>query len=317
MTCRTIPLTGRSGRVANNAHHSENAGNRSAAASARLDGIIPAGVTYHGIHGPELGRLGGERSRTPMAYTLQAIIGPSRLLNSVDLRLASIVQLSRETSLIPFTSAFRERHGLDFLPLTDAGDSLPEGLLSICSAVSRGGSVAHVEAEYFGGAGSQGSIVCEDGHVKAGPFRGERAINEALRLLGVVAVPGMDEFDTLNLGRHRDIEDWTNQQTRTACIQAWDRQLKKGTCSGSRRGQRPACRNSPRGEWPSGVGRGSRAASPGGIRRRPRAGCRLSRRGSRSTGRPSGRPGGGCGPPWRRRRSPCGSPRPWRRRACP
>ncbi|HEY4056744.1 MAG TPA: hypothetical protein VGM39_09045 [Kofleriaceae bacterium] len=58
---------------------------------------------------------------------------------------------------------------------------------------------AIIFTEYFGGMGEQ----C------ASAFAGERrlttgsSINESLRALGVVAAPGLDEFDTVGLAHHR------------------------------------------------------------------------------------------------------------------
>ena len=34
------------------------------------------------------------------------------------------------------------------------------------------------------------------------------SISQALRLIGVVTEQGMDEFDTLGLGRHRETHQW-------------------------------------------------------------------------------------------------------------
>jgi hypothetical protein len=90
--------------------------------------------------------------------------------------------------------------------------------------LSRGGAVAYVEAEFFGGTGSQAAVVWRDGAVVLPPTvttdepgeRGERielgdpdwAINRALQVLGASAEGAIDEFEAVGLRAHRDTEDW-------------------------------------------------------------------------------------------------------------
>jgi len=70
---------------------------------------------------------------------------------------------------------------------------------------------ALVETDYFGGNGDQVAAVFNIGEpdpvyhsarLETGP------INEALRMLGVVAVKSADEFDTLGLGFFRNTDDF-------------------------------------------------------------------------------------------------------------
>lgn len=89
------------------------------------------------------------------------------------------------------------------------------------------GPLAFVEAEYFGGTGAQSAAVFEAGSMVLGPLRSEttwdgsvfaappaheRAINVALRRLGVAASAGLDEFDTVGLGRHRSNDGFRTSQ---------------------------------------------------------------------------------------------------------
>lgn len=62
---------------------------------------------------------------------------------------------------------------------------------------------AAVYTDYFGGLGSQVAVAYRDG----APLDTDGTINDALRALGVVAKPGLDEFDTLELGRYRGIPE--------------------------------------------------------------------------------------------------------------
>jgi len=77
-----------------------------------------------------------------------------------------------------------------------------------------GGGFAYIETDYFGGVGSQAAAIFSgrlpatllaDEDAKAPP-RPESPINSALRSLGVRAAPGQDEFDTVGIGRFRDLK---------------------------------------------------------------------------------------------------------------
>lgn len=78
--------------------------------------------------------------------------------------------------------------------------------------------VAYLEAETFGGTGTQAMVLWRDGEVWLGPVTTrataaresaeDGAVNQALRHLGVGRPGAIDEFDALGLGRHRHTEDW-------------------------------------------------------------------------------------------------------------
>jgi anti-sigma B factor antagonist len=73
---------------------------------------------------------------------------------------------------------------------------------------SKRGPIAYVGAFFFGGEGGQSAVVCRDGKTVLGPVDSGDAINQALRILGVSADEGMDEFDIVGLGRRRRTYDW-------------------------------------------------------------------------------------------------------------
>lgn len=106
-----------------------------------------------------------------MAYTLQAFVGEASHLDRVELGEAVRRPLGAGMMLVPFTDRFRDVHGIPGLPLTD-DRSTPEAILTLGAALSRGGMIAHVEAEYLGGAGAQAAIVWRDGQVVSGPSVG-------------------------------------------------------------------------------------------------------------------------------------------------
>ncbi len=79
------------------------------------------------------------------------------------------------------------------------------------AGIGAAGEYALIETDYFGGHGDQVAAVYRKG-VEEPLFASQRvrrgAINDALRKIGVRACKGMDEFDTLGLGRHRDFDHY-------------------------------------------------------------------------------------------------------------
>ncbi len=114
---------------------------------------------------------------------------------------------------------------LGFLPLSDGHlDSLfPEqgdfdpamtyvstALRAALAELSKGGVLAFIETEYWGGDGTQGATAYRDGVCIMEPqAEGLGPISHALGLLGYRAAEGKsDEFETVGLGRFRNNEDW-------------------------------------------------------------------------------------------------------------
>ncbi len=101
-----------------------------------------------------------------------------------------------------------------------AGWSLTPHLVDFFREKSHKTPIAYIWSEYFGGIGSQKAIVWQNsvqvlkkqteegaGSISLGP------INDALRLLGVVANVNQDEFETAGLHRHRKMEYWFEEGT--------------------------------------------------------------------------------------------------------
>ncbi len=95
-------------------------------------------------------------------------------------------------------------------------DRLTEAAATAGSARSAAGRIVYLEAEFFGGTGSQAAVGWEAGRIAFGPRLtqtpgegrdgyedvpdgADLAIDEALRWLGVSAEGGQDEFDALGL----------------------------------------------------------------------------------------------------------------------
>ncbi|MFQ6227733.1 hypothetical protein [Nocardia sp. NPDC002869] len=81
------------------------------------------------------------------------------------------------------------------------------GVLAAEIAARPAPTFALVVTDYFGGAGGQGAVVSVNG----GPIRPTANINSALRVLGVVADPGSDEFDTVGLAGRRSTPDYLDR----------------------------------------------------------------------------------------------------------
>jgi hypothetical protein len=66
---------------------------------------------------------------------------------------------------------------------------------------------AIIETDYFGGVGEQAAVAYRGEVEVMAPEQAPLGpINQALRLLGVEARPGSDEFDTVGLVRYRDFD---------------------------------------------------------------------------------------------------------------
>src|SRR3954462_15373419 len=104
-----------------------------------------------------------------MGYTLQALVGRSSGLRATcgDL---PVLALAQDVLMIPLTTAVRLACGeIPFLPLTDEGsDTIPQPLKDLCGRLSADGRLAYVEAEFFGGDGTQAMFLAEHGSVGVG-----------------------------------------------------------------------------------------------------------------------------------------------------
>ncbi|HEV7707079.1 MAG TPA: hypothetical protein VGP16_02680 [Asanoa sp.] len=145
-----------------------------------------------------------------MAYRLAALIGaPAVLRAAVQSQPAAVVvPLPQALALVPMTGdLFLALGGVATLGF----DELPEGLDRVLASCSSGGPISYVEAEYFGGEGTQRAALWVDGSLAAGPLSADAdgsPISQILRLMGVRRSGQHDEFDALGLGRHRETEKW-------------------------------------------------------------------------------------------------------------
>lgn len=144
-----------------------------------------------------------------MGYLIQAVIMMADALPGTLPSDLSVVRLEQNVRMIPLGDTALVKHDLPFLALLEENNtkSLPP-LLKLLNSLRTAGRIAYIEAEYFGGEGTQAHILIDkDGEVKTAIATSD-AINEALKWFGVQSVGKADEFDTIGLGRYRDTDDW-------------------------------------------------------------------------------------------------------------
>ena len=73
-------------------------------------------------------------------------------------------------------------------------------------------TITYITTDYFGGAGTQTAIVyINNKKIKGNEYKSvdrDLSINTALKTIGVKAKSGMDEFDTIGLGKYRSNRDF-------------------------------------------------------------------------------------------------------------
>lgn len=146
-----------------------------------------------------------------MSYELRALVSRYDVADRAA-RAAGYdaVRLPQGYGLVPVTSDLFDRlGGGEVRPFGDAFWFLSSGVAALARRASTTAPVAYLEAEIFGGTGSQAMVLWRDGEVWLGPVTTQAtAVNQALRHLGVGRLGAADEFDALGLGRHRHTEDW-------------------------------------------------------------------------------------------------------------
>jgi hypothetical protein len=166
-----------------------------------------------------------------MASLIEAIIfdGDPRTAEVLDG--FKTVQLSAGLTMLPLTEDV-----LKYLDTADSSDEpislswiLRRKVAALAQRLSADRKVLYVSGETFGGPGTQEAVGWHEGRLFYGPAGtcdleadrepgyqvvppGDSAINAGLRAMGVKATPGLDEYETIGLTRHRMTEDWINEQ---------------------------------------------------------------------------------------------------------
>jgi len=161
-----------------------------------------------------------------VSYELSALAGPHEVAaQAAGLACAAQAELSQGYGLVLITPEVLNRLG------GGVGNTfgttfwyLSAGVEALARRVSHTGPIAYLEAEMFGGVGTQATVVWLNGEVWLGPATTQFgwpppdratnphwAINQALRQLGVTRGAAFDEFDAAGLGRHRHTGDWVGR----------------------------------------------------------------------------------------------------------
>ena len=149
-----------------------------------------------------------------MSYVLEALLLSPEARDRFQRALPKIVivQLAPEVAMVPLTEdELKQLGSLD--PVCQIGDEgefsgLTKGVIEELSRLTQYSLAAFVGALYTGGPGTQWGVIFLNGRPTAPPAISGSFINRALAKLGIRAANGMDEFDTVGLGRHRHTEDW-------------------------------------------------------------------------------------------------------------
>ncbi len=154
-------------------------------------------------------------------HEVRALIAKSNELavSARQFQSAIVCPLVQGFSLLPITDALEKE--LDAYPseskvaLTKPMRGLSDGLHALAIELSHGSPVAYIATFYFGGQGGQNAFVWEKGSLRFSPTAQgynqgwpNSPISQALRMIGVVAEKGMDAFDTVGLGKHRETHRW-------------------------------------------------------------------------------------------------------------
>jgi len=154
-------------------------------------------------------------------HEVEALIAEQDVLvQSVSsLRGAVTCPLAQGLALLPITEAFEKELAASrpTAPrLKPAGHSISDALLDLAVEISYRAPVVFISTYYFGGRGGQHALMWDKGDLQLSraTLNDDRVwpnspISEALRMIGVVAEGGMDEFDTVGLGRYRRTDRWT------------------------------------------------------------------------------------------------------------
>jgi hypothetical protein len=127
--------------------------------------------------------------------------------------------LTQGLALLPLTDEFVEALAVarpQKAPLAKPpGETIGDAVAALALEISQATPVVYIITGYFGGQGGQDAFVWHKGSLTFSPATPgydqvwpNSPISQALRTIGVVAQAGLDEFDTVGLGRHRHTLRW-------------------------------------------------------------------------------------------------------------
>ncbi len=143
-----------------------------------------------------------------MGHCVRTIIGVHKDIQRIaNDWFAKEIKLPQGYGMIFLTDALLDNIGELFESANEPSD--PETVTSnLLQEYSFHTKLAYIEADYFGGIGTQSGILYENGNISIPLCSGKGAINILLRELGVWREVNKDEFDSLNLGIYRRMDKW-------------------------------------------------------------------------------------------------------------
>lgn len=140
-----------------------------------------------------------------MGHYVQIIIAPEPTAQSIAKSWPELPRYRYATgiSLFPVDAEIIDKRIPLAKPLTNSTEEfvlLTDSFRLFLRSLSKGGQLAYIETEYFGGVGGQGAFVCRDGIEVIPPMWESNAINRALKEIGVRRRLLADRFATIGLG---------------------------------------------------------------------------------------------------------------------
>lgn len=143
-----------------------------------------------------------------MAHHIRGIVGPRTALERVTS--LGLPEAPRELDVgmawLPMTEAMMTALGKrypDPMPADARFERLGWGVIELCCDLSRAGAIVYLETEYFGQVGQQlASVFAQSTRTVE-----TATVDDALRAIGVVALAGQDEWDTVGLNQYRVMPD--------------------------------------------------------------------------------------------------------------
>jgi hypothetical protein len=158
-------------------------------------------------------------------HDVTAMIAKSEKLTAATRRFktAVVCPLVQGFSLLPITEDLAKELSVyasqTKAPLTKPIEELSDELHALAIEISYDCPIAYISTCYFGGQGNQNALVWDKGNLLFSPTTQgydqvwpNTQISQALRAIGVLAEEGMDEFDTVGLGKHRHTHKWAETQ---------------------------------------------------------------------------------------------------------
>jgi hypothetical protein len=159
-------------------------------------------------------------------HDVTALIAESEALKAAVHRFRSArpCPLVQGFSLLPITDDFAKELAIQQAQAKPRSpkpiETVSDGVYGLALDISHRCPVAYVSTFYFGGQGGQDALAWDKGQLTFSPSMPgydqawpNSPISQALRAIGVVADAGLDAFDTVGLGRHRETHRWADAAT--------------------------------------------------------------------------------------------------------